>query len=107
MHSRNLNLPPHSYGHIILCRKRSAHKNSKNSNIAVSANMAYGEVNLKPRPGVTSMEGGVYENPDKILKPSDAQWNETTAASNYETIDATKQCGSAKEHATTNDSVCK
>lgn len=106
MHSRNLNLPPHSYGHIILCRKRSAHKNSRNSNIAVSANMAYSEVNLNPG-ARTSMEGGVYENPDKILKPSDAQWNETTAASDYETIDTSKQCGSAKEHATTDDSVCK
>ena len=35
-----------------------------------------------------SMEGE-YENPDKILKPS-GQWNETTAASNYETIDISK-----------------
>ena len=67
---------------INLCRKRSAHKND----FAVSANMAYGEVNLKP--GMISMEGE-YENPDKILKPS-GQWNEMTAASNYETIDTSK-----------------
>ena len=36
-----------------------------------------------------SMEGE-YENPDKILKPS-GQWNETTAASNYEIIDSYQQ----------------
>ena len=46
--------------------------------------MTYDEVTLKPA-GVMTMEG-VYENPDKILKPSD-QWNETTAASNYENIE--------------------
>ena len=72
---------------IYLCRKRSTHKNAGNSNnIAVSANMAYGEVSLKPEMMV--MEGE-YENPDKILKPS-AQRNETTTASNYETIDTSK-----------------
>ena len=40
--------------------------------------MAYGtgEATLKPV-GVMTMEGE-YENPDKILKPSD-RWNETTA----------------------------
>ena len=48
--------------------------------------MAYGEVSLKP--GMMALEGE-YENPDKILKPS-AQRNETTAASNYETIDTSK-----------------
>ena len=72
-----------------LYRKRSAHKNTdSNKNIAVSANMAYGEVTLKPAVMMT-MEGE-YENPDKILKLSD-QWNETTAASNYETIDTSKR----------------
>ena len=50
--------------------------------------MAYGEVTLKPAVMMT-MEGE-YENPDKILKPS-GQWSETTAASNYETIDTCKQ----------------
>ena len=50
--------------------------------------MAYGEVNLKTA-GMMSMEGE-YENPDNILKPSD-QWNEATAASNYETIDTSKR----------------
>ena len=63
--------------------------------------MAYGEVNLKP--GMISMEGE-YENPDKILKPS-GQWNETTAASNYETIDTSKP--PALEHAGRDVSVCK
>ena len=86
-------------GHTNLCRKRSAHKND----FAVSANMAYGEVNLKP--GMISMEGE-YENPDKILKPS-GQWNETTAVSNsyYETIETNKQ--PALEDASTDDSVCQ
>ena len=50
--------------------------------------MAYGEVTLKPA-GMMTMEGE-YENLDKILKPSD-QWNEATVASNYETIDTSKQ----------------
>ena len=50
--------------------------------------MAYGEVTLKPAE-MMSMEGE-YENPDKILKPS-AQWNKAIAASNYETIDTSKQ----------------
>ena len=85
-------------GHTNLCRKRSARKND----FAVSANMAYGEVNLKP--GMISMEGE-YENPDKILKPS-AQWNETTAASNYETIDTSKP-QPPLEDASIDDSVCK
>ena len=72
-----------------LCRKRSAHKDTdSNKNIAVSANMAYGEVTLKPAVMMT-MEGE-YENPDKILKPS-GQWSEETVASNYETIDTSKQ----------------
>jgi hypothetical protein len=36
--------------------------------------MAYGEVHLKP--GMVSMEGEyMYENPDKILKPSAAAWS--------------------------------
>ena len=50
--------------------------------------MAYGEVTLKPAE-MMSMEGE-YENPDKILKPL-GQWSEATAASNYETIDTSKQ----------------
>ena len=63
--------------------------------------MAYGEVNLKPG-AQTSMEEGVYENPDKILKPTDAQWNETATASNYETIDTSRA-----PHASAVDSVCQ
>ena len=72
-----------------LCRKRSTHnKNTDNKNIAVSANMAYGEVTLKP--AVMMIMEGEYENPDKILQPYN-QWSEATAASNYETIDTSKQ----------------
>ena len=50
--------------------------------------MSYGEVTLKPVAG--GVDGGEYENPDKILKPP-GQWSEATAASNYETIDTSKQ----------------
>jgi hypothetical protein len=66
-----------------LCRKRSAHKKN---NIAISGNMAYGEVHLKP--GMMSIEGEYiyYENPDKILKPSDSAAGQL-AESDYETID--------------------
>ena len=75
-----------------LCRKKSTHKDTDNNkNIAVSANMAYGKMTLKPA-GMMIIEEE-YENPDKILKPSN-QWNEATVASNYinyETIDTSKQ----------------
>ena len=78
-----------THNHTNLYRKRSSHKdNSKKSNIAVSANMAYGEESLKP--GMPSMEGE-YENPDKILRTS----GQMTAASNYETIIDTEQTTSA------------
>ena len=74
-----------THNHTNLYRKRSAHKDNskKSNNIAVSANMAYGEVSLKP--GMASMEGE-YENPDKILRAS----GQMTTASNYETIDSSK-----------------
>ena len=74
---------------ISACRKRSAHRNAgNNNNIAVSANMAYREVNLKP--GMMAMEGE-YENPDKLLTLAPfAQRNETSAANNYENIDFNK-----------------
>ena len=46
------------------CRNRSS---SKDMNVfAVSANMAYGEVNLKPAAGVE--DDAVYENPDKFVR---------------------------------------
>ena len=66
--------------------------------------MAYGEVTLKP--AVMMTIEGEYENPDKILKPSD-QWNEATAASNYETIDTSKQPAiiSGNNHASTHDYI--
>ena len=63
--------------------------------------MAYGEV-LNVTSGMTSMEE--YENSDKI-KISD-QWNETTAASTYETIGSTSQQPTT-EYASTDVSVCK
>ena len=57
------------------CRKKLSAKN----NIAVSANVAYGNVNLMPERG-----GGDYENPQMVLKPADghlglADRNEITA----------------------------
>ena len=53
------------------------------NNLAVSANMAYGEVNLKPR----EVEGE-YENPDSILKPLGQGRSEAvTATDMYEAVD--------------------
>ena len=73
------------------CRKKSASKN-----ITVSANMAYGEVTLMSMPG--GVEGGQYENPDKILKPG--QW---TGASTYEPSHSSNP--EAPEYASTEDIV--
>ena len=44
-----------------MCRKKSSGK----SDIAVSANMAYGEMKLEPRGGIGGGDG-VYEDPDKM-----------------------------------------
>ena len=60
------------------CRKRSSSKNK--NDFTVSANMAYSEVTLKSAVA-GGVDGGEYENPDKILKPT--QWTE---ASTYEVI---------------------
>ena len=50
--------------YIYVCRKKSSSKNK--NDFAVSANMAYGKVTLKPVVG--GMDGGEYENPDKLLR---------------------------------------
>ena len=55
---------------LINCRRKSSAK--PKIDFTVSANVAYGEVNLKPRE-----TEGEYENPDTILKPS-GQGTETT-----------------------------
>ena len=59
--------------------------------------MAYGEVTLKPMAG--EVDGGEYENPDKILKPG--QW---TGASTYEPIHSSHP--EAPEYASTEETVC-
>ena len=66
---------------------------------AVSANMAYSEVNLKPRE-----TEGEYENPDTILKPS-GQGNETVATTNmYEAMDTNNPA--TPEYASTEEAMC-
>ena len=69
----------------------SVEKKSSND-FAVSANMAYGEVTLKPVAG--GMDDGEYENPDKLLR---------TGASTYEPIHSSKH--EASEYASVEDTV--
>ena len=77
--------------HDILCRKKSPNKDD----FAVSANMAYGEVSLKPG----EMEGE-YENPDKILGKSGQSTDTTTTATDGTSNPA------APEYASTDEAVC-
>ena len=77
-----------------LCRKKSPSKDD----FAVSANMAYGEVNLKPG----EMEGE-YENPDKILGKS-SQGTKSTTTATYETVYTSNPA--APEYASTDEAVC-
>ena len=77
-----------------LCRKKLSAKN----NIAVSANVAYGGVNLMPEGG-----RGDYENPQMVLKPADghsdlADRNEITAERIYETISVSQPAAEAPEN---------
>ena len=58
--------------------------------------MAYGEVTLKPVAG--GMDGGEYENPDKLLKA-----NQRTGANTYEPIHSGKH--EAPEYASVEDTV--
>ena len=79
----------------IIYRKKLSTKNKNDSSgndFAVSANMAYGEVTLKPVAG--GVDGGEYENPDKILR---------TEASTYEPIHSSKP--EASEYASVEDTV--
>jgi hypothetical protein len=65
------------------------------NDFAVSANMAYGEVTLKP------MEAeGEYENPDTILKLP----GQGNAINTYEAIGASNPA--APEYAATEEAVC-
>ena len=73
-------------------------RSSRKTEFVVSANMAYGHVNLQHEE-----MGGEYENPDKIRR-SCRQWSETTAAaSTYETIRGNP---AASEYASTDETVC-
>ena len=67
----------------------------KESDFTVSANMAYGGVNLKPR----ETDHGEYENPESILKPS----TETTT-NTYEAMDTINPA--APEYASTEETLC-
>jgi hypothetical protein len=74
------------------CRKKSSGKNKNDlsgNDFAVSANMAYGEVTLKPVAG-----DGEYENPNEILR---------TGASTYEPIHSSK--AETSEYASVEDTV--
>ena len=70
------------------------------NNFAVSTNMVYGEVNLKP------METeGEYEDSDTIiLKPSVQGNAEATATNTYEAIGTSNPA--APEYATMEEAVC-
>ena len=79
------------YAVCFICKKKSS------NDFAVSANIAYGEVALKPVAG--GMDGGEYENPDKLLK-ADLQ---RTGASTYEPIHSGKH--EVPEYASMEDTV--
>ena len=80
-------------------RRKSSDSAKDTNNFAVSVNMAYGEVSLKPREAE-----GEYENPDIILKPS-GQGTETITTSNaYEAVDTSNPA--APEYASTEEAMC-
>ena len=86
---------------LVFYRRKTLESAKDNTNeFAVSANMAYAEVNLKP------MEAeGEYENPETIiLKPSGQGNVEATATTNtYEAIGASNPA--APEYATMEEAV--
>lgn len=79
------------YSNNIICRRKSS--GEKKNGFAVSANMAYGEVILKPAAG--GVDGGEYENPDKILR---------TGASTFESTHSGSK-PDASEYASVEDTV--
>ena len=83
---------------LIFCRRKSSDSAKNKNDFTVSANMAYGEVNLKPR----EVEGE-YENPESILKPSD-EWTEPTTTNMYEAMDTSNPA--APEYASTEETLC-
>ena len=87
---------------ILLYRRKTSESAKDNTNdFAVSANMAYGEVNLKP------METeGEYENPETIIPKPSGQGNvEATATTNtYEAVGGSNPV--APEYAIMEEAVC-
>ena len=86
---------------MLLFYRRKTSESSGSDNFAVSANMAYDEVNLKP------MEvEGEYENPETIiLKPSGQGNVDATATTNtYEAIGTSNPV--APDYATMEEAVC-
>ena len=67
---------------IKLCRKKSSSKNK--DDFTVSTNKAYNEVTWNPvaDPGAEGVDGGEYENADRILR---------TGASTYESTHSSLQ----------------
>ena len=81
---------------LIFCRRKSSDSAKNKNDFTVSANMAYGEVNLKPR----ETDHGEYENPESILKPS----TETTT-NMYEAMD-TINPAAPEYYASTEEALC-
>ena len=86
----------------LTCRKKLSDK----GNVAISENIAYGDVNVMSEGG-----GEDDENPDIILKPADGQSlaaNEpTTDDIIYETISCASQpAAEMSENSDTNDTEC-
>jgi hypothetical protein len=63
-----------------LCRKKSSSKNRRLSDFAVSANMAYGKITVKPVGEGVDRGDLEYENPDKIVM-TEASTYESTQSS--------------------------
>ena len=69
---------------FIYFRKVSCSKKDT-SNIAVLANVAYDDATLKPVAG--EVDGGEYEDPDRILRPRSSTSNESTHSSTPEALE--------------------
>ena len=83
---------------LLFYRRKSSDSAKDTNDFAVSANMAYGDINLQPQ----EMEGD-YENPDTIPKPC-GQGIETITTNTYDTMDTSNPA--APEYASTEEAVC-
>ena len=77
-------------------RRRSSASAKNKNDFSVSANMAYGEVNLKPRE-----TEGEYENPDTLLKPSGPGTESIATTNMYDAMDTNNP-----EYASTEEAMC-